>query len=66
MRLPVVHAVADLGDDRMAIVMENVEVTDTAWDTARFARAARLLARLNVRLTRTDALPASASRVPGT
>jgi thiamine kinase-like enzyme len=65
MRLPVVHAVADLGDDRMAIVMENVEVTATPWDTARFARAARRLARLNVRLTRTDTLPASASRVPG-
>lgn len=65
LRLPRVHAVADLGDDRMAIVMENIEVTDTAWDTDRFARAARLVARANVRLTRADALPASASRVPG-
>jgi len=65
MRLPVVHHVADLDDDRIAIVMENVEVTDRPWDPDRFARAARLLARLNVRLTRADALPASAPRVPG-
>jgi hypothetical protein len=65
MRLPRVHHVADLDDDRIAIVMENVEVTDRPWDADRFARAARLLARLNARLTRADALPASASRVPG-
>jgi hypothetical protein len=65
MRLPVVHAVTDLGDDRMAVVMEDVEVTDVPWDTARFARAAYLLGRLNARLTRHDALPASAVREPG-
>lgn len=65
MRLPIVHAVADLGDDRLAIVMENVDESHAAWDAPRFARAARLLARTNVRLTRADALPASASRVPG-
>jgi hypothetical protein len=65
MRLPRVRAVADLGDDRMAIVMENIEIAGAAWDLTRFARAARLLARLNVRLTRSDVLPASASRVGG-
>jgi hypothetical protein len=65
MRLPVVHDVVDLGDDRMAVVMENVEVTGTPWDTARFARAAYRLGRLGARLTRHDALPASASREPG-
>jgi hypothetical protein len=65
MRLPRLTAVADLLDDRMAIVMENVEVAAGPWDTARFARAAYLLGRLNARLTRHDALPASASRMPG-
>ena len=65
MRLPRVYAVADLLDDRIAIVMENVEVADADWDTARFARAAYLLGRLNARLTVHDALPASAFRTPG-
>jgi hypothetical protein len=65
MRLPRVHAVVDLLDDRMAIVMENVEVTGAAWDAARFGRAAFLLGRLNARLTGHDALPAAASREPG-
>jgi hypothetical protein len=65
LRLPVVHAVTDLGDQRMAVVMENVEVTGEPWDAGRFARAARLLGRMNALLTRHDALPPTASRVPG-
>jgi len=64
LRLPIVHAVTDLGDDHVAIVLEDVRVTDEPWDTSRFARAAGLLARAAVRITRADALPPSASRVP--
>ncbi|MCA2214335.1 phosphotransferase [Jidongwangia harbinensis] len=65
LRLPVVHAVIDLGTDRMAVVMENVEVTPAPWDAGRFARAARRLGRMNALLTRHDALPPTASRSPG-
>jgi hypothetical protein len=65
LRLPVMHAELDLGDDQLAIAMEDVAVVDGPWDTARFAHAAELLGRMSARLTRHDALPASASRVPG-
>lgn len=65
LRLPHVHRVRDLGDDKIALVLEDVRISAAPWDTARFARAARLLGRLAVRLTRYDALPASASRIPG-
>ena len=65
LRLPTMHAECDLGDDHLAIVMEDVPIADVAWDTARFARAAELLGRMSARLTRYDALPASASRIPG-
>jgi hypothetical protein len=65
LRLPDVYTEMDLGDDRLAIVMEDVAVADVPWDTTRFARAAELLGRMAARLTRHDALPAAASRVPG-
>jgi hypothetical protein len=65
LRLPAMHAAIDLGDDRLAIVLEDIAVADVPWDTARFARAAELLGRMSARLTRHDALPATASRVPG-
>jgi hypothetical protein len=65
LRLPGLHAVLDLSDDRLAIVLEDVQIADAAWGDDRFAHAARLLARTSVRLTRADALPPSASRVPG-
>jgi hypothetical protein len=65
LRLPRVHAVEDLGDHRVAIAMEDVAVSDTPWDADRFSRAAHLLGRMSARLTRYDALPASAWRVPG-
>jgi hypothetical protein len=61
----VLHAVVDLDDDRIGIVVEDIAVADVGWDDARFARAARLLARMAVLLTTGDALPASGSRVPG-
>jgi hypothetical protein len=65
MRLPALYGVIDLGDDRLGVAMEDVPVHDGAWDAARFARAAELLGRMSARLTRHDALPPAASRVPG-
>lgn len=65
LRLPRVHRIEDLDDDRVALWMEDVATHDTPWDLPRFGRAARLLGRLAARLTHTDALPASASRIPG-
>ncbi|HWM56773.1 MAG TPA: phosphotransferase [Pseudonocardia sp.] len=66
MRLPRVYRIDDLGDDRVALWLEDVAVIDTAWDLARFTHAARCLGRLAVRLTRAGhRLPATFSRVPG-
>jgi hypothetical protein len=65
LRLPEVYTEIDLGDGHLAIVMEDVTVAGVPWDTARFAHAAELLGRMSARLTRHDALPATASRVPG-
>lgn len=64
LRLPALHGVLDLGDDRIAIVLEDVAIASSGWDDRRFSHAAHLLAQMAVRLTRADALPASASRVP--
>lgn len=65
LRLPRVYRVHELGDDRIAVILEDVASAATGWDSARFGRAARLLGRLAVRLTRSDALPSSALRSPG-
>ena len=46
LRLPEVHGIEDLADDRVAIVLEDVHTDDSAWTLRRFARAARLLGRL--------------------
>ena len=65
MRLPEVWAIEALPDERLLLVLEDVRCDLTRWDPDRFRLAARLLGRLSARLTRSDALPASASRVPG-
>jgi hypothetical protein len=65
LRLPVMYAAFELGDDRLAFALEDITVADVPWDDHRFGHAARLLGQMAVRLTRADALPASASRVPG-
>jgi hypothetical protein len=65
LRLPVLHAVLDLGDDRIGIALEDIDIAGKVWDEDRFAHAARLLAQMSVRVTKADALPASASRLPG-
>src|SRR5882757_564089 len=64
-RLPGLHRVQELGDHRLALFLEDVVETESAWDRDRFARAAYILGRVSARLTDEDALPASAFRVPG-
>lgn len=49
LRLPELHSVVDLGDDRLAVWMEAVEASPTPWDLDRYARAAHLLGRWNAR-----------------
>ena len=49
MRTPRVYRCDDLGDDRLAVWMEWVDVVDSPWDGARFRRAARLLGQLAAR-----------------
>ncbi len=58
MRMPAIHGVVELGDDRVAVLMELVVTDDSPWDLGRFARAAYLLGRVNVRLTGAHGLPA--------
>jgi hypothetical protein len=66
LRLPVVYRIDDLGDDRVAVWLEDVEETDLPWDLPRFTRAARCLGRLAIRMTRAEhRLPASFFRTPG-
>jgi hypothetical protein len=55
--LPAVHRVADLPDDRIVMVLEDIVVGAVRWDTQRFATAAELLGRASARLTRSDAQP---------
>jgi hypothetical protein len=57
LRLPAVRGVVDLGDDRLLLVLEDIDVDPSPWDVDRFGRAARLLGRLHVRLTAADDLP---------
>ena len=65
MRLPVRYRIDERDDDRIVEWLEDVPTAPVRWDLARFARAARLLGRLAVRLTRCDRLPGSLIRVPG-
>ena len=64
MRLPGLHGVVDLGDDRMMVVLEDVDVDPAPWDQERYARAARLLGQLHVRMTATDGLPRRSTERP--
>jgi hypothetical protein len=49
MRPPVLHGLVDLGEDRVAVWMEDVEEAPPVADLDRFARAAHLLGRWNAR-----------------
>ena len=62
MRLPRLYRLADLGDDRLAVWMENVRTLDDPWDPSRFAQAARVLGRLAGR--RSDPALLAASGLP--
>jgi hypothetical protein len=64
MRLAGVHGVIDLGDDRVMLVLEDVDADPAPWDRERYARAARLLGRLHVRLTAADGLPRRSTERP--
>jgi hypothetical protein len=62
LRLPEVHGVVDLGDERLLLVLEDVHVDHSPWNDERFARAARLLGRLHVRMTEATVLPGDERR----
>jgi hypothetical protein len=49
LRPPLLHAVIDLGDDRLAVWMENVEEDPGTWDLARYRRAGHQIGRWNAR-----------------
>jgi hypothetical protein len=62
LRVPDVYALADLGEDRVAVWMEDIDERDERWIDTTHAAAARLLARLAAR--RTPDHPAGACSVP--
>ncbi|CAN5501581.1 hypothetical protein BH10ACT10_BH10ACT10_18220 [soil metagenome] len=62
LRVPDEYAAIDLGDDRLAWWMEDIDVDDEPWPDEAYARAAHLLARLAAR--RTPGLPAGAGDLP--
>ena len=64
MRLPRLHGVVDLGDDRMMLVLEDIDVDPGPWERERYARAARQLGRLHVRMTAADSLPRRSTERP--
>lgn len=49
LRLPTLYLVEDLGDDRLAVWMEDVVASEAAWDLTTYARAARALGSLAAR-----------------
>lgn len=49
LRAPRLYRMIDLGDDRLALWMEDVSASQLPWDMPRFARAARLLGAWNQR-----------------
>lgn len=62
LRPPHLHAIIDLGDDRLSVWMENVEEDPGPWDLARYRRAGHLVGRWNARsrspeLLRSTGLP---------
>jgi hypothetical protein len=65
LRLPRLYGVDTLDDDHVLLVLEDVRTAGQEWDLQRFGQAAERLSRLAARLTRQDALPSTAQRVPG-
>ena len=64
MRLPGLFGVVDLGDDRMLLLLEDVDVDPSPWDHDRYARAGRLIGRLHVRMTNARGLPRRSTMRP--
>jgi hypothetical protein len=64
LRMPILHDVHKPDPDQIVLTLEDVQPTDAPWDDARYGHAAELLGRLNVRLTRNDALPLPVGRTP--
>ena len=62
LRLPRLYRLDELGDDRVAVWMENVRTLEDPWEPPRFARAARALGRLAAR--RSDPAVLAASGLP--
>jgi len=60
LRAPHLHRVVEMGDDRVAVWMEDVEEAPASCDPERLARAARLLGRWNARSAAPEVLAASA------
>jgi len=60
LRVPDIYRVVDLGDDRLAVWMEDIDADDDPWDDEAYARAAYLLARLAARRTPGTAAGATA------
>lgn len=57
MRLPQLHGVVELPDDRVVLVLEDVQADPSPWPADRYADAARRLGRLHVRLSRAHGIP---------
>ena len=64
MRVPVMHRLAELDDDRVVLWMEDVRCSTEPWDVPRYARAARLLGGLAAR-SRDEAMLAAIGFPPG-
>lgn len=58
LRAPVLHRLVEMGDDRVAVWMEDVAQSPAAYDVAWFERAAYLIGRWNARSTAADVLAA--------
>jgi hypothetical protein len=59
LRVPVLHRLVELPDDRVAVWMEDVPAVPTCWELDRFVRAAYLLGRWNARSSTPELLAAS-------
>ncbi|NUR73852.1 MAG: aminoglycoside phosphotransferase [Hamadaea sp.] len=65
LRVPVLYRIADLGDDRLMVYMEDVDAcADSTWDLARYRRAANLLGGLAALRGTPEAIAANA-HAPG-
>lgn len=57
-RPPALHGIVDLGDDRLAVWMEDVQQAPSSCDLDQYSRSAHLLGRWNARCAEPEALQA--------